>query len=149
MPMLLDKITAADVLIQLQAENWEDAIRKSAQILLEKGSIEPGYIDAMIQVVHDNGPYIVIGKHIALAHARTECGAIHTDISFSTLKPAVEFGAGELDPVKLIITLSATDPETHLDLLGELSEILIDEKSSTALFEAASAKEFVRILQAK
>ena len=56
----------------------------------------------MIKAVHDNGPYIVISKHIALAHARTECGALHTDISFATLEPAVNFGAGDLDPVKLI-----------------------------------------------
>ena len=147
--MLLDKIGASDVMIQLEAKNWEDAIRKSSQILLERGSIEARYVDAMIKVVHDNGPYIVIGRHIALAHARTECGAVHTDISFATLKPAVAFGAGDLDPVKLIITLAATDPETHLDLLGELADILMDEEKSNALFEVQSVEDFVEILQGK
>jgi len=144
--MLLDKIAASDVMIQLKTENWEDAIRKSSQTLLEKGSIESRYIDAMIKVVHDNGPYIVIGKHIALAHARTECGALHTDVTFATLDPAVNFGAGALDPVRLIITLSATDPDTHVELLGELAEILMDEEKSEALFNAESAEGFVQIL---
>lgn len=144
--MLLDRITASDVLIQLKTDNWEDAIRKSSRILLEKGSIESRYIDAMIKVVHENGPYIVISKHIALAHARTECGAIHTDITFATLDPAINFNAGALDPVKLIIALSATDAGTHLDLLGELSDILMDEEKSEALFNAGSAEEFVQIL---
>ncbi|MBA4698403.1 MAG: PTS sugar transporter subunit IIA [Ruminococcus sp.] len=144
--MLLDRITASDVLIQLKTDNWEDAIRKSSQTLLEKGSIESRYIDAMIKVVHENGPYIVISKHIALAHARTECGALHTDITFATLDPAIHFNAGALDPVKLIITLSATDADTHLDLLGELSDILMDEEKSEALFNAGSAEEFVQIL---
>jgi len=144
--MLLDKITASDVMIQLKTENWEDAIRKASRTLLEKGSIEPRYIDAMIKVVYDNGPYIVIGKHIALAHARTECGALHTDVTFATLDPAVNFGAGALDPVRLIITLSATDPDTHVELLGELAEILMDEEKSEALFNAESAEGFVQIL---
>lgn len=144
--MLLDNISTSDVIIKLKAENWEDAIRKSSQTLLEKGSIESRYIDAMIKVVHETGPYFVIGKHIALAHTRTEFGAIHTDISFATLDPAINFGAGELDPVKLIITLSATDPDTHLDLLGELSDILIDEEKLEALFNAESAEKLVKIL---
>ena len=144
--MLLNKISASDVLIQLKTDNWEDAIRKSSQTLLDKGSIESRYIDSMIKVVHENGPYIVIGKHIALAHARTECGALHTDISFATLEPVINFGAGALDPVKLIITLSATDPDTHLDLLGELSDILMDEEKSEALFHAESAEAFIQIL---
>lgn len=144
--MLLDGITASDVLIQLKTDNWEDAIRKSSQILLEKGSIESRYIDAMIKVVHENGPYIVISKHIALAHTRPECGALHTDIAFATLKPAINFNAGALDPVKLIITLSATDADTHLDLLSELSDILMDEEKSDALLNAGAAEEFVQIL---
>lgn len=144
--MLLDKITASDVLIRLKTENWENAIRKSSQTLLDKGSIEPRYIDAMIKVIHENGPYIVIGKHIALAHARPECGALHMDISFTTLDPAINFGAGDLDPVKLIITLSATDSETHLDLLSELADILMDEEKSETLLNAESAEKFAQIL---
>lgn len=145
--MLLNHITASDVQIQLKAETWEEAIRISSTILLEKGSIEPGYIDAMINAVHEIGPYFVIGKHIALAHARPECGALKTDICFSTFSPPIAFGAGSLDPIKLIITLSATDSDTHLALLGDLSEILMDELKSAALFDAESADEFVRILQ--
>ena len=147
--MLLDKITASDVMIQLKTENWEDAIRKASRTLLEKGSIESRYIDAMIKVVYDNGPYIVIGKHIALAHARTECGALRTDINFATLAPAVNFGAGALDPVRLMITFSATDPDTHVDLLGELAEILMDEVKSEALFNAGSAEAFIQILHSR
>ena len=144
--MLLEKITVSDVILNIHANDWEDAIRKSAQPLLDKGSIEARYIDAMIQVVHDNGPYIVIGKHVALAHARTECGAIRTDLSFATLKPPINFEAGPLDPVKLVITLSATDPETHLDLLGELADILMDEEKSNELFNVETAEEFIQIL---
>lgn len=124
--MLMDKITVADIQTQVQTENWEDAINKTSRLLLDKGAIEQSYIDAMIQVVKDNGPYIVISKHIALAHARPEFGVNEMGLCFSTLNPPINFDAAGMDPVKLIITLAATDADAHVDLLGELAEILMD-----------------------
>ena|GEM_PF-5069629 len=44
------------------------------------------------------------------------------------------------------ITLSATDPDTHVGLLSELAKILMDEEKSEALFNAESAEKFVHIL---
>lgn len=145
--MLIDKITVSDIQTQVSAENWEDAIIKTSQLLLDKGAIEQSYIDAMIQVVKENGPYIVISKHIALAHARPEFGAKEMGLSFSTLNPPINFGADGMDPVKLIITLSATDSDAHIDLLSELTEILLDEEKLESLINATSNEMFFEILR--
>ena len=145
--MLTNNIGTDDITIGIVADGWEDAIEKSAKTLLDKGFIEPAYITAMIQVVKDNGPYIVISKHVALAHARPECGVIKMGLSFATLKPPVEFGAGDLDPVKIIITLAATDHDTHIDIMGELAEILMEGERVSAMIESKSSEEFLKILK--
>lgn len=145
--MLIDKITVDDIRTNIRAVNWEDAIKKTSQLLLDKGAIEQSYIDAMICVVKENGPYIVISKHIVLAHARPEYGVKEMGLSFSTLNPPVNFGAKGMDPIKLIITLSAMDADAHVDLLGEITEILLDEEKLEALFDASSNEIFYEILK--
>ena len=145
--MLISNISADDITIGIAADGWEDAIEKSAKTLLDKGFIEPSYVDAMIQVVKDNGPYIVISKHIALAHARPECVVNKMGVTFATLNPPVEFGAGQLDPVKIIITLAATDNNAHIDVMGELAELLMDEEKIPAMAGSESSEEFLRILR--
>ena len=145
--MLINNIGTDDIMIGIAADGWEDAIEKSAKTLLDKGSIKPEYVTAMIQAVKDNGPYIVISKHIALAHARPECGVINMGLSFATLKPPIEFGAGALDPVKIIITLAATDHDTHIDIMSELAEILMDGERVSAMAESKSSEELLKILK--
>lgn len=141
--MLLETITANDVQIGLHAKDWEDAIRQAAAPLLASGAIRQSYIEGMITSVHDNGPYFVLSKGLALAHARPECGAVRLSLNFSTFDPPVSFGAGENDPVRLIITLAATDPDSHLDLLGELAEVLMDDSRMRQLFPLHHPKRSV------
>jgi len=144
--VLLDKIKVTDIQVKVQAEDWEDAIRKSSTILLEADAIDHRYVEAMIQVVKDNGPYIVISRHIALAHAQSKHGVKAQGLSFTTLEPPVPFGAKGMDPVKLVITLAATDQNAHIDLLSEVADILIDESKVGQLFEAGSSEEFLAVI---
>lgn len=144
--MLLETITTKDVQIGLHASDWEDAIRQAAAPLTASGAIQPSYIEGMIDSVHQNGPYFVLAKGLALAHARPECGAVRLALNFTTFDPPVSFGAGANDPVRLIITLAATDPNSHIDLLGELAEVLMDDSRMQQLFSAASPKEFCALL---
>ena len=144
--MLLETITAGDIQIGLSASDWEDAVRKAAAPLVANGAVEQSYVEGIVQSVHDNGPYFVLTKGFALAHARPECGAIRLAMNFTTLREPVSFGAGANDPVRLIITLAATDPDSHIDLLGELADILMDESRMERMFQAGTPEEFLDIL---
>lgn len=145
---MLEKVTLNDIQIGVKAIDWKDAIIKSSKILLEKGSIEDKYVEEMIRVLSDVGPYIVLGKHVALAHARPEYGVNELALSFTTLEPPVEFGSENFDPIKLIITLAAIDSNSHIEMLGELADILMNEKKVKALFDAKTKEEFYKILLA-
>lgn len=144
---MLENITEEHISIGVEASDWEDAIRKSSQHLLEEDKIEARYIDAMIEAVKRIGPYIVLGNHVALAHARPECGVKELSVHFTTLQPPIPFGSEKFDPVHLIITLAAIDAESHIELLSELAGILMDEDNVFALIACHSAQEFLQLLQ--
>lgn len=144
--MLMDKVTLDDITVGLKASDWEDAIRKSSERLLSRGAIEQGYVDGMVQSLKDNGPYIVIAQHVALAHTRPEYGVNEMAMSFALLDTPIPFGSETFDPVKLIITFAAVDNESHLDLLSELTDILIDEERMAMLFSAKTKEEFYKVL---
>jgi len=144
--MMKERITANDIEIGVHATDWEDAIRKSSRRLLEKGAIETNYVDAMVNAVKEIGPYIVIGQHVALAHARPECGANELAMSFTILDPPINFGSKDFDPIKLIVTLAAIDSNSHVEMLSELADVLMESEKMESLFQAKTSEEFYKVL---
>lgn len=112
----------------LRADSWQDSIRKAANPLLQENCIEERYIDSMIHSVLKYGPYIVIDKGIALAHARPVDGVLKTGIALATLDPAVSFGS-ENDPVRIMIVLAASGDDEHVSLLAFIADFLSNENN--------------------
>lgn len=145
--MLLETITPKDIQIGLNAKDWEDALRQAAAPLTDSGAIRQSYVEGMVDSVKKNGPYFVLAKGVALAHARPECGVVRLALGFATLsEPGVSFGAGENDPVRLIITLAATDANSHIDLLGELADVLMDGERLAGMLAADTPEAFCDLL---
>lgn len=145
---MLSKIINENLIrLKVSADNWEDAVRKSASALLENDKISASYIDAMINTAKEVGPYIVITKHVALPHARPETGAKEIAIGIATLKTPVEFGNEANDPVKYVFSLSAVDQSTHLQAMSELAELLDKEEFYDILDKAESAKEIMNYIR--
>ncbi|MGJ0866405.1 BglG family transcription antiterminator [Enterococcus raffinosus] len=141
---LLSEITNKNLVkLQVEAADWEEAIRNSSDVLVSTGVAEPSYIDGMIQTTKETGPYIVITKHVALPHARPESGAKKIGISIATLKTPVVFGNKENDPVKYIFGLSALDNQTHLTAMSELAELLDQEAFYQILDNAEKPEEVI------
>ena len=64
--MLKDLTDEKLIRLNIEAADWEEAIRKSAQPLIDEHKVKPSYVDDMITGVKENGPYIVLTKHVAL-----------------------------------------------------------------------------------
>ncbi|MGR9050560.1 PTS sugar transporter subunit IIA [Halobacillus faecis] len=125
---------------------WEEAIKESAAPLLDDGSITPKYVEDMIQNVHENGPYIVIVPGIAMPHAKNEDGVVKkTGISLLKLEEAVPFP--ENKKVNLLFTLAAEDTSGHLDLISDLSSLLIEDEVREKLEQSNSEQEILDLLQ--
>lgn len=145
-PMLKDVLKDSAILLKQPVHDWEEAIEKVAEPLLKEAVIEKGYVEAMIQAVKEFGPYIVIGKHIALAHARPEDGVNRLGLSVATLETPIEFGNDSNDPVKIVFCLAAVDSFSHLNIMKSLVELINDEAKIDRLSEFTDIEEFKAVL---
>jgi mannitol PTS system EIIA component len=125
--------------------SWEEAIKVAARPLLEKGSITPKYVQEMIDNVNINGPYIVIAPGIAMPHARNNGGVLKTGMSFLKLKNPVLFPEGK--EVNILFVLAAEDSSGHLELISDLSSLLIDEDLMSKLKNANSEEEIINLIK--
>jgi len=145
--MLSDLADKNLIRLSVKAENWEDAVRKSAQALLDNDKITAPYIDAMISTAKEAGPYIVVTKHVALPHAKPEAGAKETAMGIAVLVHPIEFGNKGNDPVKYVFSLSAVDHERHLQAMAELLELLEKEEFYDVLDKAEKPEEIAAYIK--
>ncbi|MGX7264881.1 BglG family transcription antiterminator [Enterococcus crotali] len=145
-PMLKDVLKKSDILLLEKCPDWESAIRRVASPLLKEKCIEESYVTAMVGSVKEFGPYIVMGKHLALAHARPEDGVNKLGISVATLAEPVVFGNEENDPVKIIFCLAAVDSFSHLNIMKSLIELINDETKIERLTNCSNVADFETIL---
>lgn len=125
---MIEKLINEEVVeVKVKVRNWEEAVRKSGEVLLRNNKIKEEYIDSMIGTVKKMGPYIVIAQGVAMPHGRPEDGVLDLGISIISLDSSVKFGNEDFDPVKLLIALCAKDSLEHIELLKDLSSILEDE----------------------
>ncbi|MCF6095748.1 BglG family transcription antiterminator [Thermovorax subterraneus] len=146
-PVLDELITEKTIMLNIEAENWEEAVRKGGEILVENGFVEPRYVDAMIKTVKEVGPYIVIAPGIAMPHARPEDGVKQVCMSLITLKNPVEFGNETNDPVRLIISFGAVDQNSHLKALSKLMNLFTNQKYIEEILETSDVKKVIEIIK--
>ena len=67
---LTDYVSEACTALQQEAGSWEEAVRLAGGLLERQGHIDPSYTEAMVNMVKELGPYIVIMPGVALTRAR-------------------------------------------------------------------------------
>ena len=126
--LLQDLLSEDNVSFHYPAETWEDVIRHGGQLMVDAGFTEPTYTEAMIDVVRDMGPYIVLAPGLALPHARPEMGAKQVGTALVTLEKPIDFGSPENDPVSVAVFLCAPNKEEHIQLLTDIATLFEDEE---------------------
>ena len=126
--LLQDLLSEDNVSFHYPAETWEDVIRHGGQLMVDAGFIEPTYTEAMIDVVRDMGPYIVLAPGLAMPHARPEMGAKQVGAALVTLEKPIDFGSPENDPVSVAVFLCAPNKDEHIQLLTDIATLFEDEE---------------------
>ena len=126
--LLQDLLSEDNVSFHYPAETWEDVIRHGGQLMVDAGFTEPTYTEAMIDVVRDMGPYIVLAPGLAMPHARPEMGAKQVGAALVTLEKPIDFGSPENDPVSVAVFLCAPNKEEHIQLLTDIATLFEDEE---------------------
>ena len=148
-PYLHHFLNSNHIELDIECEDWRDAIKKSAQKLLDEGYIENRYIDAMIENIEENGPYVVISPGFALPHYGVGYGSKNVGMNLIRLKKPIMFGDDEDDKqeVKFVCCLSVIDHETHLKAFLNLVNMLGQDRFKRAIEDAKTSHEMAEIIK--
>ncbi|WP_343666318.1 PTS sugar transporter subunit IIA [Enterobacter sp.] len=144
--MLKKWIYDTTITLQESVENWPQALELCAKPLLDLQVIGPEYVTAIIQQHHTLGPYYVLAPELAMPHARPEEGAKGLGLSLLKLKQGVSFGAGEFDPVDVIIMLAAPDKNSHIEMISSLAELFSSDTDMAELHQVNTLEEIKTII---
>jgi len=142
-------LTKETIALGLSVRDWQQAVREAGNLLVSAGAVEPRYVKAMVQMVQEIGPYIVIVPGVALPHARPEDGVKKACMSLVTLSPPVNFGNKYNDPVELVVAFGTTDKKAHIEALAELAKLLGDSTKLEGLKRASSPEEILKLIDNK
>lgn len=133
--MLTDLITQKRIQCIERVSDWREAIRTASVPLLEDGSIQESYVDAMVESVETIGPYIVLAPGIALPHARPEAGVERLAMALLRTQEPVYFD--DTKYANLFFVLASSDGKSHMTALIQLSHIF----GSEGIFERFMAAD--------
>lgn len=114
----------------LPSTSMQDAISFVGGILVERGHVEPSYVDGMLEREETVSTYL--GNGIAMPHGTFESrdAVIHTGIVVAQYPDGIDWGSGT---AHLIIGLGAVGDD-HVAILSHIAEVLQDEDVAKQLW---------------
>ena len=147
MTSLSQMLTEETVALGVRVHDWQEAVRAAGNLLVQAGKVEPRYVDAMIKMSQEIGPYIVIAPGVALPHARPEDGVREACMSLVTLDPPIYFGNENNDPVRLVVAFGSADSGAHISALSDLGRLLGDASAVTGILNASSGAQLLELVR--
>ncbi|EPN7764860.1 PTS sugar transporter subunit IIA [Vibrio cholerae] len=145
--MLSELITSDVIRIYPNAADWKDAVQKSCQALIDNGAVEPRYVDAIFRSHEELGPYYVVGPSMAMPHARPEDGVNRLSLAITVIQQGVHFDSESNDPVKMLVTLAATDSESHVGAIAQLAELFMNEEHVEQICHAQTIEDVLAVIK--
>jgi len=143
---LLKFLKADFIRVNEQEMDWKDALDYSGQILVEKNLIDVHYVNRMIEIVEEKGPYIAIAPHICLAHAGLEDGVNKASISLAVFKNGFKL-KHDFDPIKFVFVLAPEDKKSHLPALTDIMKIANNKEIMNKILESENNIEIYEIIK--
>lgn len=119
-----DILAKRDIVLNCQTVTIQQAITACGKIMLQRGYIEAGYIEAMQK--RDNNTSVAVGNHIAIPHGDSDSRTFvkKTGLVVMTYPDGIDWH-GEL--VRLVIGIASKGDE-HLEILKRVAAIAADIK---------------------
>lgn len=134
-------------LINENIKDWKYAIGIGVDLLVENEAATNDLKQAIIEVVNQHGPYFVIAPKLALAHAPPGNYCLKPALSLVVFKNLVSFGNTNRYDVNVLVTLSAPDNSTHIDLMAKFAKTFGNKAIIDKLVNTNSIDEIKNILK--
>lgn len=143
--MKIDTLLKKDNIFFVEGvKEWAEAVRVSVMPLVKQGYCKKEYIDGIIENTHLYGAYYVLKEGFALLHARSDQGALQTQVSISIADQSIPFGS-EDKKAKILFVLVANDANSHISCMQTLASILGEDEKFQQLLQAKESEEVFKI----
>ena len=129
------------------ANSKQDAINKLVDLMAKNGNLTDKEKYTQVVLKREEEGSTGIGEGIAIPHGKTDAVS-KPGLSAMVINDGVEFDSLDGQPAKLLFLIAApnTKDNVHLDVLGKLSVLLMDEDFTNKLKSAKSVEEFLKII---
>lgn len=101
--------------------------------------IVQSYIDRIIALLSRYGDYMILGKGVLLAQAKTKDGVLASSVALTLFRDPITMQSGK--EIRCIICLAPQNQHDHLDFLALLLQKLNDAEWCKTLFNRSSQNE--------
>ena len=132
-----------------ELDNWKNVVQQALKPLLTEHLIEQRYIDRIIRLTVVNGPYMVLGNGIMLAHGTPNDGVNDLGMSLLLLQHPVTIenkDHADKRTIQIVIGLAPLDQTSHLSALSQLMQKIQDDHWVQQIKNADSVAEIANLL---
>ena len=144
---ITDLLDARSISLQAAPGNKEEALNQAVELMTQRGNISDKAAYRRQVGKREKESTTGIGEGIAIPHGK--CAAVSAPgLAAMVIPGGVDFDSLDGEPVTLLFLIAAPDTEDniHLDVLGKLSMLLMDEEFTQRLRGAGSVEEFIKII---
>ncbi|MCM3618583.1 PTS sugar transporter subunit IIA [Sutcliffiella horikoshii] len=142
--MTLPILAKENILLNTSVGTKEEAIKKTGQLLVDRGYVEAAYIEKMLEREELTSTYM--GNFVAIPHGTEDAkkAVKESGIAILQVPDGVEFGAG--NEVKLLIGIAGKGDE-HLEILSQIAIVCSEEENVQQIVKATSAEEILELFE--
>ncbi len=129
--------------------SWQHAIEQTMMPLQNENIVKPAYAQQIIRLTNTNGPYMVLGNGIMLAHATPNDGVLDLGMSLLLVKQPLSIitpGHPNVDNITIVIGLAPLDQTSHLSALSQLMKKIQNPIWVSRMKQSQSADDISRLL---
>lgn len=137
------QLTPNDIQLGQSQPNKQEAIRAIATHLTNKGLVDAGYVEGMLNRESQNSTFL--GNGIAIPHGTTDTRSLvkETGVAIHHFPEGVDWGDG--NTVYVAIGIAAKSDE-HLGILKQLTKVLSADGVEQNLKQAKQATDIIALL---
>lgn len=142
--MALPILVKENIVLKATADSKEQAIRMTGEKLVERGYVEPSYIEKMLEREELTSTYM--GNFVAIPHGTEDAkkSVKESGIAIIQVPNGVEFSPG--NEVKLLIGIAGKGDE-HLDILSQIAIVCSEEENVEKIVSATTAEEILELFE--
>lgn len=144
--MIKDILVEQVVEVGKEVTNWQDCVKAGGELLVNANKIEPSFIQSMIDVVNELGPYMILLPEVALFHGKPSKAVKEPSLAFVSFDRDIYFTEFENQRIRCCFCLGAVDSESHMQMLASLVPLLQDEMFIKYATEHGTKEELMEVI---